>query len=128
MKIHTPEELVLLTPQERKEIIRSLEKESTLVQRELRKFRESCTHTFRELTRKELADEWMSESAECIICKSCFGWRCKVSPDHVCHYFTGDDGKVVLLDGSKVDPVEKIEKQYENYDMCLFCGHPEERK
>lgn len=128
MKIHTPEELKALTPQERKETLNSLEKESTLVQREMRKIRVSCPHKFRELTKKELNDEWMSESAECTICKSHFGWRCKVSPDQVCHYFTGDDGKVVLLDGSKVDPVEKIEKRDETDDWCLFCGHPEERK
>ena len=128
MKTNTPEELNALTPKNRKELLKSLEKELTLLQIEIRKIRTSCRHTFMELTKKELDDEWMSETAECTTCKCSFGWRCKVSPDGVCHYFTRDDGKVLMIDGRLIDPVEKIEKQSETYDMCLFCGHPEERK
>ena len=128
MTEHTIEELKALTPQERKNMLMALSKERTLISKEIRKVENSCPHTFRKLTKKELDDEWMSESAECIVCRCSFGWRCKVSPDGVCHYFTGDDGKVVMIDGSKVDPVEKIDKQDENDDMCLFCGFPEERK
>lgn len=128
MKIHTIEELKLLTPQERKNMFKSLYAEVAILNEEIRKVINSCPHTFRELTKKELDDEWMSEIADCTVCRRTFGWRCKVSPDSVCHYFTEDDGKVLLLDGSKVDPVEKIGKEYENYDTCLFCGHPEERK
>jgi hypothetical protein len=65
---------------------------------------EKCKHRFRPLTKKELADQWMSVGARCLDCGMDFGWRCKVSPTGYCEY--GDDGS----------------------EYCIHCEHPSERK
>lgn len=88
---------------------------------------EQCPHDFQPLTEKQLADKWMSVGAVCTVCKEDFGWRCKESPDGVCHYYT-DDGKVTLIDGRVVDPPADHDCKSESSDWCVFCGHPEERK
>jgi hypothetical protein len=66
----------------------------------------------------------MSVGAFCDDCQTDFGWRCKVAPDGVCHYHI-DDGKVELVDGTKVDP--PINPNMDNGD-CIYCGSPDERK
>lgn len=86
-----------------------------------------CTHHLKPLTEKELADEWMSVGAVCVDCRHDFGWRCKVSPDGVCHYFS-EEGQVELIDGRKVPIPEDHDPNYETDDGCIFCGHPDERK
>ncbi len=62
--------------------------------------------------------------AACEGCNRDFGWYCPDSPDHVCHYFI-EDGMLELIDGTLIKAPEGAEEQY---DICLFCGHPEERK
>ena len=52
---------------------------------------QKCPHWFKELTEAELNDKWMSVGATCKMCHKSFGWRCKDSPDSVCHYFTTTD-------------------------------------
>lgn len=90
-----------------------------------------CKHAFSKLREKDLKDEWMSVSAKCSDCGEYFGWRCKESPDSVCHYYTRD-GEVKLINGSidkelyKTNP--DYDPDYESDDICLYCGHPEERK
>ena len=86
-----------------------------------------CKHRFKELTKKQLADEWMSEDAYCVICKRHYGWRCKESPDQTCHYFS-TNGEVELLDGTKAPVPEGHCEEDENDDWCIFCGQPDERK
>lgn len=75
------------------------------------------------MTKKQLADQWMSVSAYCLVCVSHLGWRCKESPDGVCHYYV-IDGEVTLIDGTQVDAPDGCETSIE----CIYCGHPEERK
>jgi hypothetical protein len=56
------------------------------------RLKKTCTHVLRPLTEAELADKWMSVGAHCEICGEGFDWRCKRSPDGVCHYYTDSDG------------------------------------
>lgn len=101
--------------------------EFKIVSAELANLKEQCTHEMRPLTKKELDDKWMSVDALCVVCGKSFGWRCKVSPDGVCHYFS-EDGKVELIDGTFVDIPIDHDPEYETDDGCIFCGHPDERK
>jgi hypothetical protein len=87
----------------------------------------TCPHHFEPLTDKQLADQWMSVGAVCTVCRQDFGWRCKKSPDGVCHYLT-ENKKITLIDGRVVDPPPDHDPGCESYDWCVFCGHPEERK
>lgn len=97
----------------------------------LRRLAHSCKHYFRPLTQAEQADKWMSEGAKCEICGANFGWRCKRSPDSICHYHSDEangNRVVTLLDGTEVPLPVDHDPKYETCDQCLFCGHPEERK
>ena len=87
----------------------------------------NCTHELAELTEAELRDTWMSVGAHCLICGTFWGWRCKSSPDSVCHY-SSENGKVRMVDGSLVDVPKGHYPERENDDECIFCGEPEERK
>lgn len=95
-----------------------------------------CEHRLGQLSKKDLADKWMSVWADCIDCGQHFGWRCKKSPDGVCHYFTDPRGKAISLINGKQhlinDPQFPLDgtydPEYETDDCCIFCGHPEERK
>jgi len=99
----------------------------SIAQTELYNKENSCTHELRELTQWELKDKWMSEGAHCLICGTLWGWRCKHSPDSVCHY-SSHEGKVKMIDGTRVDVPNGHNPEYENEDECIFCGMPEERK
>ena len=94
---------------------------------EITKLTDECRHVFKPLTEKQLGDKWMSVSSVCLGCGQHFGWRCKKSPDGVCHYFS-EDGKIELIDGTNVPVSEGHDDQYETDDTCLFCGMPDERK
>lgn len=107
------------------------------VQRKYDEIISRCTHEeFRPLTEGELADRWMSIIAYCQICGKDFGWRCKESPDFVCHYEsdemdTDGDGNSVygveLITGEYVDIPKEHNPDHETSDLCIFCGNPEER-
>jgi hypothetical protein len=88
----------------------------------------SCHHEFRPLTTAELEDKRMSEAAHCLICGENFGWRCKKSPDRVCHYYSTEDGKVLLLDSTLALVPEGHDKDHETHDRCIYCEMPKERK
>lgn len=99
--------------------------------KEMWKLVAECPHSFKPLSNKELKDEDFSDSAICISgCGQRFGWRCKESPDGVCHYLPFDDKHVKLLNGELVLISEETleDAQDEHYECCLFCGQPEERK
>lgn len=101
--------------------------------KELDELLSNCPHWFRELTEKELADEWGSVVALCEICHQEFGWRCKESPDSICHYFTTTDRDgircIKLLDGtldhnfSRSDGNWEWNVNCESNDECLYCDH-----
>ena len=61
--------------------------------------------------------------AFCGICDAYFGWRC---PDTLCHYFT-INGRVELIDQTKVDAPLGHDPNHETEDSCIYCGKPEER-
>jgi hypothetical protein len=82
-------------------------------------------HQLRPLTEYELADPWMSVSACCDLCGDNFGWRCKVSPDGICHYHN-EEGKFYSLRGDEIVPPEGW-KDVDQED-CVFCRQPSERK
>lgn len=109
-----------MTPEERLKAIQIHRDEITRLTKE-------CPHTFRPLTEKELADKWMSVGSTCLGCGRHFGWRCKNSPDGVCHHFS-EDSKIELVDGTTVPVPEGHDAQYETDDCCLFCEMPDERK
>ena len=92
----------------------------------------TCMHELKPLTEQQLNDKWMSIFANCTVCDEHFGWRCKESPDGVCHYFTRiihSMRGVYLIDGTFYTDIPKtLDEEYETRDQCLFCGMPEERK
>jgi len=112
---------------ELKQQIKYIEQDISEKEEDLHLIIKNCPHEFRELTPKQIKNEWMSESATCLICGTDFGWRCNKSPDHVCHYFSVD-GQIELFDGTKVNVPEDHDSSYENDDECIFCGMPDERK
>ena len=83
-----------------------------------------CPHDFPPLTPEQLADRWFTQSAYCYACGECFGWRCKESPDLVCHYDPSD----LLLDGSLIDEKLIKHEMQDDDDICIFCGQPDERQ
>lgn len=87
---------------------------------------------FKPLSEKQKKDEYMSVSAQCTQCKKYYGWRCKSSPDGVCHYYTSPRGQEVQLLNGEVDThrfkTRDYDVEYETDDCCLYCGSPEERK
>jgi hypothetical protein len=93
----------------------------------VRKMKLYCHHELRELTKEELKDEWMSVGAHCLICGVHWGWRCKKSPDYVCHY-DSEEGKIQLIDGTFVKIPKNHDVESENEDWCIFCRLPLERK
>lgn len=82
-----------------------------------------CVCKFPPLTPEQLADPWMSISSPCEICGRRHGWRCKISPDSVCHYRV-TNGKVTLLGGEQVSCAES---KYSG-EHCVYCGLSSERK
>jgi hypothetical protein len=86
-----------------------------------------CNCEFEPLTKEELEDEWMSEGARCIKCGQHRGWRCKISPDGVCHYHS-KDGCVQLLGGELYKLPDSHDFNGESDDWCVFCVMPKERK
>jgi hypothetical protein len=96
-------------------------------QDELEKLLAECEHTLNILKPKDLDDEWMSVGAHCTTCGASFGWRCKQSPDGVCHYYS-EDGQIELINGNKIPVTPDHDSEYETDDCCLFCGMPDERK
>ena len=74
--------------------------------------------------------------AICDICDFIFfdGWYCSDSPDHTCHYKSAHDpliGRrfVESINGVRIIlPEDYSEWEHENYDCCIFCGQPNERK
>ena len=96
-----------------------------------------CPHSLPLLTPRQLDDEWLTVSAVCEICGEDFGWRCKSSPDTVCHYHTSTHrklGRGVYLNTGKFFPLPDEllgvlgDSDNENSDSCIFCGQPDERK
>jgi hypothetical protein len=104
-----------------------------VAQEELTRVVKECKHVLRPLSDGELEDEWMSIWARCSICGKDYGhWRCKKSPDSVCHYYSHDDVQstrvIDLLDG-KIAPIPTgHDRRFESEDHCIFCGMPDERK
>lgn len=110
------------------QIFQKLHDEIQSLQKQLTEKIRSCKHTFRPLTTEELNDKWMSVGARCECCDKLFGWRCKKSPDDVCHYHSFE-GYVTLIDGTKcVSGLTLTEEENQSFDMCLYCGMPSERK
>jgi len=92
----------------------------------------SCKHHLCDLTMAEFADPWMSITPLCEICGTYLGaWRCKESPDKVCHYHTRIHPKLKVIGVELITgqwdlefPEDRREDSYE----CVYCGMPEERK
>ncbi|MBY0552873.1 MAG: hypothetical protein K2W95_36655 [Candidatus Obscuribacterales bacterium] len=68
--------------------------------------------------------EQRGNRAHCTHCDNEMGWHCSESPDGVCHTFC-TDGKIVLLNGDKVDPKPGTDTDAD-FGECLFCGKSEE--
>lgn len=96
-------------------------------QQEINAIKRNCSHSFDGLTEKQKADEHMCLKAICWGCGSCFGWRCKESPDQVCHYYSRN-GRVELIYNDSVPVPEGYDPCNECYEICIFCGEPRERK
>lgn len=86
----------------------------------------TCHHRV-EFDKGEDEDDDGSSSGYCVVCNEYFGHYCPESPDHVCHYHT-HDGKITLINGEEINAPEDHNPHYETWDMCIYCGGPEERK
>lgn len=92
------------------------------LQTEISNLNESCTHELLVETSHDKDGVWCEE------CHRGFGWWCPESPDHACHYHT-HHGMVELANGDLIEPPDTWEgPESENYDMCIYCGDPDERK
>lgn len=103
-------------------IIDKAEMSIKTAQEALLELQRQCVCKFPPLTQEQLNDEWMSVNSQCEICGVWHGWRCKLSPDSVCHYRVRD-GKVTLLGGEQVSCTNDY-----GAGNCVYCGLPDERK
>lgn len=108
--------------QEYKDKIESLELNVKLIQEEINTLKDQCPH---KIYYKP------NESVWCSICSKDFGWHCKNSPDHSCHYsneLLDISGKfIVNLHNGQTSTFRPREIKYLISDECLFCGEPDER-
>lgn len=118
-----------MTPEERRQKIKELEKQIDNLRGDLYTLREECIHQISHPTKKDMRTGDFG-GAYCLICGYDFGWWCPASPDSVCHYHSDENGKVELITGESVDfpKDEYYDPEYESSDCCLFCGDPDERK
>lgn len=126
-----------LTPEQAKlqADIEASKQEITEAQDRYGRLLDACKHVLPVLTdemkdhlRRHTEKSWGFNYACCGICGRGLGWRCTESPDGVCHYFTNDNGRVKLIDGTEVELAEPPDPDYESNDSCLFCASPQERK
>jgi hypothetical protein len=68
------------------------------------------------------------DSAYCQICETDFGHFCPDSPDNICYYFTENNGKILMNNGTQIEPPPNHNSKNETFDCCIFCAQPEERK
>jgi hypothetical protein len=65
--------------------------------------------------------------AVCDICNKYFGWRCQKSPDGVCHtYGEIDNDFLTLITGQQIRA--PYHQENEDWEVCLYCNQPDERK
>lgn len=108
-----------MTPDERKAAIDKAQKDARAALILVKELKTHCEHRIGK----------SSESAQCDVCGTYFGWYCPRSPDSVCHYETNADLMIELIDGNLSKPGSHWDgKKYETDDCCVFCGNPEERK
>lgn len=104
------------------------EKERKLIFKTMEQFKNNVSQQFYDLSKKcEHVIGKSHDSANCKICDQHFGWWCPESKDNTCHYFS-ENGFVTLINGEKVPVPPGHNEDCENYDCCIFCGDPEERK
>lgn len=98
-----------------------LEKQQSEIEKRIAEIKKNCKH------------KWKKNDfggACCVICGGDFGWLCPNSPDGVCHYMYRErDGKkfVKLINDEEVE-IEVEDRDLCDYDDCIFCHEPEERK
>jgi hypothetical protein len=104
------------------------DKESRIVFKAVEQFKNKVSQSFKDMKNSchhKIKD--IDESAFCSLCDRDFGWYCVESKDKCCHYFS-EKGKVKLITGELVDVPKDHDPYNEDYDWCIFCGAPEERK
>lgn len=107
-----------MEPAERRAKITDLKQQAVALQQEAYRLQEECPH-------KVGPGDKTTAYAVCEGCNKNFGWHCPDSPDHVCHY-EAYDGKVEMIDGTLVD--QPADYSDDNYEDCIYCGQPDERK
>jgi hypothetical protein len=127
-----------MTPEQKylRDKIKYLTIQAGNIQAEIAKLKESCEHHLRDLPPEIFAQPWMSIRAECEVCGTTFSaWRCRESPDRICHYHIAIHPElkvlgVVLMDGRwDLDfPQEYQAKDCEPQDDCFYCGMPDKRQ
>jgi len=98
-------------------VFKTIEQFKNKVSKGYDKLKKSCKHNIQN----------NNDAAWCSICNKDFGWHCVKSKDKCCHYFS-ENGKVKLVNGELIDVPKNHDKYSENYDECIFCHEPEERK
>lgn len=58
----------------------------------------------------------------CSVCGKDLGWWCPESPSHICEYY-GNHERGHLVKGEW-----SYEGEWYDYDDCIYCHEPEERK
>jgi hypothetical protein len=95
-----------MTHEQRKQEITEIKKQILILEKRLSTLEHECEH--RIIQHKYSPNSPFDGLAVCEICDKYFGWYCPDSPDHKCEYKQAD--------GSY------------DYDYCIYCGEPEERK
>jgi ribonuclease HI len=104
------------------------DKESRMVFKAVEQFKEKVSQSFSDMKNSCKHNIKKSgDSACCSLCDRYFGWYCPDSKDKCCHYFS-ENGKVELITGEIVNVPKSHDQYHEDYDWCIFCGDPEERK
>lgn len=119
-----------VTPEQKylKDSIYSLKEGIKKASEKLSSLIDSCSHLLRDLTPEEFAHPYMRVETICEICgKDLNVWRCKESPDGVCHYVTDNENPfkqwaVKLLDDrwDYAFPQDDWNKEEEGED-CIYC-------
>jgi hypothetical protein len=97
-------------------------------ERELRKIRDAIDKHLEigeyHIHKSEKTYEYSGSCA----CGYATGWWCPDSPDNACHYFTMPDGGVLDINNNRIEVPEGHDYSNEEYDWCIYCGQPDERK
>lgn len=109
------------------EQLKVLKQRCSLLIEQIENIKRNCKHKLQPL------GEAKHNYADCMYCGESLGsWRCKQSPDTVCHTILDladySSTHIQLIDGSTVELTHDQRDRGIDPELCVFCGEPDERK